>query len=598
MDLLPHEEYARRLGLHEVRAAQYERLHERLSTWRLLVFAVTAFCGWATWEGMFSTGWLLLPCTGFVGLLTWHARVRGVRAKTQRAAGFYRRGIARIEDRWSGQGATGQRFDDLHHVYASDLDLFGHGSLFQLLSIARTRMGEERLAQWLLAPAPAAEILERQACIAELRDKLDLREDLALLGTDAEVSVQPKALMTWAQAKNSLTQRWLPWAAFVLPALLAIAVLVWNRWGIASPVVALLLIEIGLLRWVAKPLHAVLYGTESAFENLRLLAAILTRLEREPVNSSQLRALLQSLVSHDLPASRAIGRLATIVHWIESRRNPLLALLQVPLLYPLHTALAAQRWRVAHGRTVAAWLDTIGEIEALNSLAAYSFEHPADCLPQFVDGKATFVAQELGHPLIAATRCVRNDVSVAEPVRVLLISGSNMSGKSTLLRTVGINTVLAMMGAPVRARSLALTPLQVGASIRINDSLHEGSSRFYAEIQRLRQLNDLVVHAGPAGKLPLLFLLDEMLQGTNSHDRRIGAEGIVHAFLEQGAIGLISTHDLALTDLDGQSSRRLHNMHFQDELLEGKLQFDFILREGIVTRSNGVELMRSIGLNV
>ncbi len=597
--MLPRDEYARRLGLHEARAAQCERLHDRLSTWRLIMFVVAVICGWATWiEGMFPAWWLLLPCTGFASLLAWHARVRSARTAAQRAAGFYRRGIARIEDRWSGQGATGERFDDLHHVYASDLDLFGHGSLFQLLSIARTRMGEERLAQWLLAPAPVAEILERQACIAELRDKLDLREDLALLGTDAEVSVQPKALRTWAQANNPLTQRWLPWATFLLPALLAIAVLVWNRLDIASPIVAVVLIEIALLRWLAKPLHAILYGTESAFEDLRLLAAIPARLEREPVDSLQLRSLLRTLVSHDLPASRAIGRLATIVQWTESRRNPFLALLQVPLLYPLHVALAAQRWRTAHGRTVAAWLDTIGEVEALNSLAAYSFEHPADCLPQFVNGKATFVAQELGHSLIPAVRCMRNDVSLTEPVRVLLISGSNMSGKSTLLRTVGINTVLAMMGAPVRARSLRLTPLQVGASIRINDSLHEGSSRFYAEIQRLRELNRLAVRGGPAGTLPLLFLLDEMLQGTNSHDRRIGAEGILHAFLGQGAIGLISTHDLALTDLDGQSSQRLYNMHFQDELVEGKLKFDFILREGIVTRSNGVELMRSIGLQV
>jgi len=168
-----------------------------------------------------------------------------------------------------------------------------------------------------------------------------------------------------------------------------------------------------------------------------------------------------------------------------------------------------------------------------------------------------------------------------------------MSGKSTLLRAVGINTVLAMAGAPVRARHLQLTPLQVGASIRINDSLHEGNSRFYSEITRLRQIYDLANHSPT-----LLFLLDELLQGTNSKDRRIGAEGIVRAFVEQRAIGLISTHDLALTEIGGLAQSNLHNVHFQDEIENGKMRFDFTLREGVVTKSNGLELMRSIGLKV
>jgi DNA mismatch repair ATPase MutS len=346
----------------------------------------------------------------------------------------------------------------------------------------------------------------------------------------------------------------------------------------------------------------VLQGTENAFEDLRLLAGLLARIECEAFVAEPLVTLQRALTSHDLTAARAISRLATIVQWMESRRNPLLALLQVPLLYPVHVALAAQRWRVAHGPAVAAWLDAIGRVEALNSLATYSYEHPADPLPQFVEGPASLVAKSLGHPLISADRCVRNDVSVAGAVRVLLVSGSNMSGKSTLLRSVGTNVVLAMAGAPVRAISMQLTPLQVGASIRINDSLHEGASRFYAEIQRLRQLNDAMnatLSAGGLGGAPaLLFLLDELLQGTNSTDRRIGAQGVVRAFLDGGSIGLISTHDLALTDLGGGDNDRLVNVHFQDELKDGRLHFDFKLRPGLVTRSNGIELMRSIGLKV
>ncbi|MGH8261692.1 MAG: MutS-related protein, partial [Steroidobacteraceae bacterium] len=223
----------------------------------------------------------------------------------------------------------------------------------------------------------------------------------------------------------------------------------------------------------------------------------------------------------------------------------------------------------------------------------YGFEHPGDRFPELGDGVACFQAEALGHPLIPAAQCVRNDVDLSGRTRVLLVSGSNMSGKSTLLRAVGINAVLAMAGGPVRARRLRLTPLQVGASIRVNDSLREGSSRFYAEIMRLRQLNDLSEQG-----LPLLFLLDEMLQGTNSKDRRIGAEGILRSFVDRGAIGLASTHDLALTELSGLEEDALRNVHFEDALVEGQMRFDFKLRDGVVTKSNGIELMRAIGLRV
>ena len=262
-------------------------------------------------------------------------------------------------------------------------------------------------------------------------------------------------------------------------------------------------------------------------------------------------------------------------------------------MYSVQLAFAAERWRDIHGKTVRIWAEAVGEVEAILSLASYSFEHPSDTYPKFEDGEATMEAEELGHPLVAADVCVRNSVSIRDGVRVLLVSGSNMSGKSTLLRAIGLNVVLAMAGAPVRARSLRLTPLQVGASIRVNDSLQEGSSRFYAEITRLRQILDLA-----GGSPPLLFLLDELLQGTNSNDRRIGADGIVRALVKRGAIGLVSTHDLALTDIGEASKGQLRNVHFQDELESGRMTFDYKLRDGVVTKSNGLALMRSIGLEV
>jgi DNA mismatch repair ATPase MutS len=278
---------------------------------------------------------------------------------------------------------------------------------------------------------------------------------------------------------------------------------------------------------------------------------------------------------------------------IDSRDNVIVRILDVPLMYSVQVAFAAERWKRAHGLAVRSWLGVIGEIEALICLANYSYEHPDDPFPEIVDGAACFEAVEIGHPLIPAAKCVRNDVTLSAGTRVLLLSGSNMSGKSTLLRTIGINAVVAMAGAPVRAGRLRLTSLRVGASIRVNDSLQDGSSRFYAEITRLRKLFDL------ASESPsLLFLLDELLQGTNSNDRRIGAEGIVHALLNRGAIGLVSTHDLALAEIGGSLHGQLRNVHFQEEFEDGKMQFDYKLREGMVTKSNGLALMRSIGLDV
>jgi hypothetical protein len=379
----------------------------------------------------------------------------------------------------------------------------------------------------------------------------------------------------------------------VLPALAIAMALVWHYVGVVSPFLLVLLIEAAVAYSVRGALSEAIYGTETAFHDLKLFTALLVRIERNRFNAAPLQELVRRLTSHTLPASETIARLARVIDCADARNNPILRLLDVPLLYSLHVALAAERWRRTHGKVIRQWVEALGEFEALSSLAAYSYEHPADPFPELIEGPASFTAVALGHPLIAAAKCVRNSVTLAGETRMLLVSGSNMSGKSTLLRTVGINTVLAMAGAPVRAQSLRLTPLQVGASIRVNDSLHEGSSRFYAEITRLRAIYALLEQ-----QPPLLFLLDELLQGTNSKDRLIGAEGIVRAFVAAGAIGLVSTHDLALTGIGGLPPGTLRNVHFQDDLSDGQMRFDFTLREGVVTKSNGIELMRAIGLKV
>ena len=329
-----------------------------------------------------------------------------------------------------------------------------------------------------------------------------------------------------------------------------------------------------------------------------LFANILKLLEQESFHSLHLQQLCAPLQADGELASQAIRRLASIVYWIDGRHSLLGHLVELPFLYTLQLGFAAETWRRHWGKHMRSWVNVAAEMEALLSLASYSFEHPADLFPEFVpessaQENALFAGENLGHPLIAEVKCVRNSVRLDAETRVLLVSGSNMSGKSTLLRTIGINAVLAMAGAPVRAKSLRLTPLAVGTSIRRNDSLQEGRSGFYTEILQIRRVFELTEK--PA---PLLFLFDELLEGTNSKDRRIGADGLLKALLKRGAIGAVTTHDLALTEIAASAGAVVRNMHFEDQVKDGKMAFDYRLRDGVVAKSNAIELMRLMGFEI
>jgi hypothetical protein len=596
-NLSPSEEYNSRQQAREKQVTHFENLHRRYGNLRLLVVVATLIAAWfSLHREAFSPWWLLLGPAIFIVIAVLHAKVLRDRACAERAVDFYRKGLARIEDRWieadkPGTRQTGSRIDTHASLYANDLDLFGEASLFELLSLGRTRIGEDTLAAWLLAPSSVEEIKQRHAAINELRPRLDLREDIAILGEDLKVGIHPKALTQWAEAPNQLTRPWLRWLSLFLAIAAVAAAIVWAQFGTKTPFFTIVIIETIIVASLRKQIATVFHDTDQALEDLQLLSSLLARIEREPFESPRLQALKTQLSSHHLAASKAIARLRIIVEYIDSLDSFFMKILNIPLLYSIQVAHAAEAWRSAHGAAVRSWLDATGEAEALLSLSAYSYEHPADPFPEFVEGSPCFIAEQLGHPLLRSDKCVRNDIDISGETRLLLISGSNMSGKSTLLRAVGINAVLAMAGAPVHAQHMQLTPLQIGASILINDSLKEGSSRFYAEITRLQHICELA-EKNP----PVLFLLDELLQGTNSKDRLTGAEGVVRALLASESIGIITTHDLALTNIGDQNNSR--NAHFQDHIEEGKMKFDYKLQEGVVTKSNGIELMRLIGLKV
>ncbi len=593
-DAGPRIEYARRAGARRAEAARRMIKYRKIGVLRLASLVAGLALAWAAFDARLAWWWLLLPAAGFVAAAEAQSRVTRARRRCERGAALYDRGLARLDDRWAGAGATGERFLKSSHLYAEDLDLFGRGSLFELLSAARTRSGEETLAGWLLAPSAAEVVRARQAAVAELRPRLDLREDLALLGEDARAGEDPTALAAWAAGPPWHTPRYVRAAAIAL-ALLAVATLIlWIAgFGWLPFLSALVLGRLFTFR-LRSEVARVVGAVDDPGRDLALLSEVLSRLERERFSSPRLVELRAALDVEGLPPSRQIAKLNRLIDLLDARRNMIFAPFAGVLLWPLHFALAIERWRQTSGPAVAHWLAAAGEIEALSSLASYSYEHPQDPFPELIEGAACFEGEGLGHPLIPESKNVRTDLRLTnEQQRVLIVSGSNMSGKSTLLRTVGINTVLALAGAPVRARRLRLSPVGVGASIRIQDSLQAGASRFYAEITRLREIVRLT-----EGPLPVLFLLDEILHGTNSNDRRVGAEGVVRGLIERGATGLVTTHDLALARIAEELAPRAANVHFEDHLEAGKMTFDYRLRPGVVERSNALELMRSVGLEV
>ncbi len=640
----PMKEYAQRLEERRRRTIQLARQERLLGYSRLLVgligLLVLLLAFGAHW---LSAWWLVPPILVYSVLLIYHERVTRAWHRSLRAVAFYENGLARLRDDWKGRGQTGARFQDEMHPYASDLDLFGVGSLFELLCTARTRTGEDTLASWLLHAAAPEEIRARQAAVAELRPLLDLREDLALLGGNVPAGVDFKALADWGAEPPLLTARWPRWVALLLGSLTTIALGGWlmalfdllddrspfGRFFLEAgslPFAFLLVVQLCFAGWFFSRVQRILSAVERRGRDLALLSSVLARLEQATFTAPRLcelhdaldtpptptlshkgggsmtsspptrregRGVEESKVRHVWPSQR-IAQLGNLLDLLNSRRNQLFMPFAYLLMWGTQMAHAIENWRRIAGPAIARWLDVVGQFEALCALAAYAYENPDDPFPEAVaDGPPCYDGEQLGHPLLPASRCVRNDLHLSNGLRVLIVSGSNMSGKSTFLRTVGINAVLALSGAPVRARRLRISPLAIGATLRIQDSLQQGRSRFFAEILRVRQIVDLA-----RGPLPLLFLLDEIFAGTNSHDRRIGAEAIVRGLVDSGALGLVTTHDLSLTHIAEQLGSRAANVHFADHFENGEMKFDYRLQTGVVRHSNALALMRAVGLEV
>jgi MutS domain V len=590
--------------------AQLQQRHRALGYSKLATAGLALLMVWlALAMSAFSILWVLVPGIIFVVLVLVHDRLLRTIQHVERAEQYFTNGLARLSGEWAGSGEAGDRYLDPEHPYAQDLDLFGKGGVFELLCTARTLLGQDTLAAWLKAPADAAAVRDRQEAVDELRPRVDLREQLAVLAEEARTGVNPAALGAWGEMPPRLRDGWFRprvWAHTILgvAGFCALWIHLANSSGAIELsgsldsllrdlfLVALLANGWFLFRWRV-PLGEVTSAVEEAANELSILSEVLVRIEREPFRSRLLSDLHASLESAGQPPSRRLARLNRLIEYLDSRDNVFVRVLEPFLLWTPHFALKVEDWRAQSGPAVRRWLHAAGEMEALCSLASHAFEHPLDVFPEFVANGPWIEASGIGHPLLLEDRVVRNDIRLGGELRLLIVSGSNMSGKSTMLRTLGVNTVLAQAGSVVRASAMRISPLAVGASIRVSDSLQGGVSRFYAEILRLRQILEMT-----RGRMPVLFLVDEFLHGTNSHDRRIGAEALVRGLVERGATGLITTHDLALADIADSLGSRAANVHFEDRIEDGQIHFDYRMRPGIVRKSNAIELMRQVGLEI
>jgi hypothetical protein len=587
----PEAEYVRRLTLCDQQLLQVRAWHRRL--WVYLTAALLAMLavGWMTLLSVASAVWL----TPFVTVVAccFRALTRTARSyrRLEALAKYYEGGLARLQNCWQGKGSGSEEYRPADHLYAADLDIFGPGSLFEFLCTARTGIGRESLAKWLLDQATSDEVAQRQKAIAELSDKVELREDWASLGSTFADHVSPTVLKEWAEAAPRRFSPILRVLAIVLPVSLVVLLvlmrvgMITSYWALALPVAGETLVAITLL----KPVGALAANVDLPAFELGAIAPLLGRLNREKFESPLLKSL-QTSGGTLSESSRALLKLRALAWLLQLRNSEYLALALAPLLWGTNLAMAVEGWRARHGEHVREWLNSIGQFEALVCLAGFAYEHPEHVFPSVVQSDAPYLqAERIGHPLLPESSCVRCDVQLHETdCRLLMVSGSNMSGKSTLLRTVGVNVALAMAGAPVCAARFRLSPLRIGCSIGVGDSLRDGRSRFQAEVERLK---DVIALARCARAL---VLLDEVLSGTNSQDRLFGAAAVLEQLRQCGALAMVTTHDLALTTIADVAGAR--NVHFEESYEGGEMKFDYILRDGTLARTNGAHVIAALGL--
>lgn len=566
-----------------------------------MVFLILAACAFGILAGAdgVPTLWiagLVVSLVVFAVLVVVHDRVIRRERRFDDLATINRNARARLERRWDDMppppAPPSPEAPEL--PLARDLHLFGHASVMHLLGDALTPPGRERLGSWLLEPASPETLRERQRAVSELAPELDFRQELTRLAGElsgVEADVEP--FLQWAEGEPWLTRRpAVRFLSILLPALLVATFVGWLAWGLPWSVSFLLLwVHLAVTVWLGGEIPEIFDRVALREGKFKHYAALFEHLSGR----------VDGLEAEGRPAHEWMEILHQRVVWSDTRHSgPLHFVLQSTTLWDFHVLARLEAWQRDVGGEARGWMEILAETEALASLAGLAHDQPDWTLPEIVEsGPAVFEAQGLGHPLLSDAERVANDVELGPPGTFLLVTGSNMSGKSTLLRAVGVNVVLAQAGGPVCARRLRLPPLVLGTSILIEDSLESGISFFMAELLRLREIVDAARRSKGEGRT-LLYLLDEVLRGTNSRERRLAARSILRHLLEVDAIGAVSTHDPALLEAE-DLQRAAHPVHFREtvhpEPGEGPVMtFDYTLKEGVATGGNAMRLLELVGL--
>ena len=615
----PRESY--RVRAQEL-AGREEALSERLrrlGTLRIVTF-LAAVAVWAVgdWTNQLALQILTaLPVAAFIVQVRGYRRTRRELRRTRVAGTLAKQGIARLDRSWDELPEPGPPPREAEgHRYAGDLDLFGRASLWSLLGPVQTPMGRQHLQRWLLDPSPAAEVPGRQEAVRELAAAPERREAVAIDGALVE-AVAPEKLghfLAWCTDSDRTEPRMrvLAWVLPALTGLLALGDLL-DLVPTAGWVSGLIVQAFLAHRW-GPLLHARFARASSGVPGIRQYADLFARWEHWDAHSPLLRKEVAHLNRDDRAASDALASLGRILHLADIRLSLAHPFLAVGVLWDVHVARALDRWRDRWGRDVPGWMEALGHLEALSALATLSADHPDWAFPEpgsvpahpgggggakpAGPGDVRFSALGLGHPLIPPDRCVRNDVALGPPGTVLLVTGSNMSGKSTLLRSIGLAVVLARAGGPVCARELHLPEVRLFTSMRVSDSVEDGVSFFMAELLRLKSLLDAAPSLdAPASEPPLLYLVDEILQGTNSEERQMAGRRLIRHLLRRRAIGAVTTHDLDL-HRDPRLEPHAELVHLREAMdaAGSGLTFDYRLRPGLATTRNALLLAETIGL--
>ncbi len=587
--------YQQRLQKSQACERRFQRWSYFLSQIRLLTFLGFAGLALLVWTNQVAAS----AIWGSLGFLLAFLASAVAHNRTLRRAKFFHfqaevneRGLARLDNRWNGFLHKGEQFLDSQHPYLRDLNIFGEHSLFQMIDTTSTKLGEGQLAHWLRFPATTKEIHARQQAVGELASEIDFRQRLEIEGKMlSNGKADPTPILSWAKESFfTLSGVWKS-VVWILP-LATVALFTLSKWIPSIFWITTLMLQVVVALRFGQKAFAIrkkMSPGEKLFHYEHLFAV----LESWTPFSPWLKNCQTKLHAGGASPSKEMKKLARALDFLQVADQPLLHIpLAILTLWDVHWILALQKWKESCGSQLNEWFSALGQIEALSSLAGISFEHPEYCLPEVKEGTTHFCAQHLAHPLLCSQGRVANDVNLGQPGSVLLISGSNMSGKTTLLRTIGINGVLALAGAPVCAHSLQISPLQICTSMRIQDSLAEGLSLFYAELLRLKQVVDLC-HGGPC-----LFLLDEILHGTNTAERQKASHAILQKLVHTGSIGAVATHDLGLARLETDTQGLVRNVHFSDHLVDGEMAFDYQMRPGVVTSTNALALLKKIGIEI